>query len=48
MVEWPCAIERLNERGTNIFVELWRANKRNISLRIIIFGRLVVLKRNIE
>ena len=84
LVEWSCAIERLNERETNIFVEWWRANKRNKSvrtlvllewsctkkiinergpyisvkwscahkrnksLRIIIFGRLVVHKRNIK
>ena len=37
--------ERINERGSHIFVEWSPANKRNKSVRDLIFGWMVVHKR---
>ena len=42
MVEWACTKERLNERGTNIFVEWSRAYKINKSVGYLNSGRMVV------
>ena len=53
MVEWSCTNfgqlvankERINERGSYIFVKWSCASKRDKSTRDLIFGRIVVHKR---
>ena len=47
-VEWWCSKERINERGTYTFVEWLYANKRKNSVWTLIFGQMVLHKREIE
>ena len=42
MVEWSCTKERINERGTYIFVKWSNTNKRNKSMGTLNSGRMVV------
>ena len=44
MVEWSCTKERLNERGSYIFVEWSCANKKNKSVSTLSLGWMVVTK----
>ena len=45
MVKWSGAKERINERGPYILVGWSCINKRNQSMRTLIFGRMVVYKK---